>query len=343
MRFSRLAVFSLLFFFGTLSPAYASLGTFHLPSLGAGEFVRTVPCFNSPFSESYKGRVEVGLQARWLNTWAHHTKMDGPKDPDNFGWNTPEKLKHGSFLMDVESLALTPSILVRLTPRLAVDVSLPVAVQGGGIMDGFIEGFHSLVGVGQHDRDHWHRGRSGVQYVDKNDNVVDLSDDVERVITGDAQIAVSVLALENPMITLRGIAKLPTSRMYDDQENSGTDFTGQALWAWQWGRFVGIHGVGATFYTREGEDDLDLERIRYSSINSFEYMASDTFSWLVVLNSASKAANYPELDKPVVELTMGIKRIWGPGIFEFGLIENLFFFDNSPDFGVHMGYTLKFL
>ena len=30
------------------------------------------------------------------------------------------------------------------------------------------------------------------------------------------------------------------------------------------------------------------------------------------------------------------------GILEFGMVENLFFFDNSPDFGVHAAYTMSF-
>jgi hypothetical protein len=27
-------------------------------------------------------------------------------------------------------------------------------------------------------------------------------------------------------------------------------------------------------------------------------------------------------------------------VLEFGLIENLFFYENSPDFGVHIGITM---
>jgi hypothetical protein len=61
------------------------------------------------------------------------------------------------------------------------------------------------------------------------------------------------------------------------------------------------------------------------------------------VNTASRVADYPELDEPVVEFSMGFKTILGPGVLEFGLIENLFFVDNSPDCGVQLGYTLKLM
>lgn len=342
-RFLVSFVVPVLLFFLALTPEFASagLGPFRLPALGPGEFIRMVPSFASPFSDSYQGRVELGMDVRWLNTWVHHVEPETASDW-GFGQDTSD-LEYGSFLFDAETLAFTPSILYRAGDRLAFGLQFPVAIQGGGIMDGFIEGFHSMVGVGQHNRDDWNRDQSHYIFVDRNDVVHDKSDKLERVITGDVQVSASMLVSQWPMLTARAIVKLPTSRMYDDQENSGTDLTLQGLWSWQWGRVAGYHGVGSTFYTRTGDDDLDLERFRFSTLNSFEIMASEEFSWLLGVNTASKVADYPELDKPVVELSMGFKTILGPGVLEFGIIENLFFFDNSPDCGVQLGYTLKLM
>lgn len=320
--------------------AFAGLGPFRLPALGAGEFIRTVPVFASPFAESVQGRVEVGLDVRWLNTWVHHVESDHPVDWDNI--KEASDLKYGSFLLDVETLAMTPSLLYRAGDRLAFGLQVPVAIQGGGILDGFIEGFHSMVGVGQHNRDDWPRDSAHYIFVDRDDVVHDKSDEIKRVITGDVQVSASMLVSRWPMLTARAIVKLPTSRIYDDQENSGTDVTLQGVWSWQKGAFAGHHGVGGTVYSRSGDANLDLERFRFSSLNSFEYMPSETFSWVVGVNTASRVADYPELDRPVVELTMGFKKVMGPGVLEFGIIENLFFFDNSPDAGLQLGYTLKF-
>lgn len=327
-----------LFLFQGPGAVWAGLGPFRIPALGAGEFIRTVPAFASPFSYSVTGRLELGMDVRWLNTWTYHVESETPFDWANL--QDTSDLEYGSFLFDTETLSFTPSIIYRASDRLALGLQFPVAIQGGGIMDGFIEGFHSMAGVGQHNRDQWDRDSTHYIFVDRENVIHDQSEGIKRNITGDVQLSASVLVVENPMLTARAIVKLPTSRIYDNLGDSGTDVTLQGIWSWQWGAVAGYHGVGGTFYTRSGNDDLDLARCRFSSLTSLEYMASETFSWLFALNTASKVADYPELDNPVVELVMGFKSVVGPGVLEFGLIENLFFFDNSPDFGAQLGYTL---
>ena len=43
------------------------------------------------------------------------------------------------------------------------------------------------------------------------------------------------------------------------------------------------------------------------------------------------------------ELTIGWKwEVVDKGILEVGLIENILSFDNSPDFGIHVGFTRRF-
>lgn len=78
-------------------------------------------------------------------------------------------------------------------------------------------------------------------------------------------------------------------------------------------------------------------------MNTFEYLFSNEMSFIVQIAAASATADYPEFDSPVVETTLGFKRKLPYGVLEFGLIENLFFFDNSPDFGFHVGYSVGFL
>ena len=339
----RSALFCLLSCFVLLIPraASAGLGPFRIPALGVGEFIRTVPAFASPFSDAYKGRIEVGLDVRWLNTWARHTEGDTA-----FDWEKTDdtsNLEYGSFIYDVETVAFVPSFLYRANDRLTFGLQFPVVFQGGGTLDSVIEGFHSMMGISQHNRDQWDRDSTHYHFVDRDNVVHDKSENIKSRLTGDVQFSASMLVSQAPMLTVRTILKLPTSRIYDDLENSGTDMTLQGIWSWQCGAVAGYHGVGGTVYTRSGDKDLDLEVFRFSTMNTLEYMTSDTFSWLLSLNTASRVADYPELDEPVVELTMGIKAILGPGVLEFGVVENLFFFDNSPDIGLQAGYTLKFL
>ena len=46
---------------------------------------------------------------------------------------------------------------------------------------------------------------------------------------------------------------------------------------------------------------------------------------------------------PTVEVTLGAKWEFLAGtVAELGLIENVLFFDNSPDFGIHFGVSRRF-
>ena len=125
----------------------------------------------------------------------------------------------------------------------------------------------------------------------------------------------------------------------DGWEQNGIDTTLQVSLAWHRGRFCGYHGGGATFYGSDGIDELNLRKRRYTMLHAVEYMTSPSFSWVLHLVAASPAADYPELKNPVVELTFGFKKRFRKGVLECGLIENLFFYDNSPDIGVHLAYT----
>ena len=68
-------------------------------------------------------------------------------------------------------------------------------------------------------------------------------------------------------------------------------------------------------------------------------------SWLVqILGCEGVAARgFDPFSEASYEITIGWKReIVTRGVLEIGLVENVVTFDNSPDFGVHVGYTRRF-
>jgi hypothetical protein len=227
-----------------------------------------------------------------------------------------------------------------MSERFSLNATIPVVHQFGGVLDGFIEGFHDTFDIGQHDRDKWERNGTSLLYVSRDGKINDYSDQVPGTFLGNIVVGGSYrIRSAPPALGLHLLCKLPTSNMEDGWEQNGIDTTIQMSLAWHHGSFFGYHGAGITFYGSSGIDELELERHRYSMLNTFEYMLSPTFSLLAHLVAASPAADYPELDNPVVELTLGFKKRMGRGMLEFGLIENLFFYDNSPDIGVHVAYT----
>ena len=99
--------------------------------------------------------------------------------------------------------------------------------------------------------------------------------------------------------------------------------------------------VGITFYGSNGLDELKLSSERMSMLSALEYSCSKTFSIIAQFVAASASADYPELDEHVIEVVLGFKKKMGPGTIEFGLIENILYYDNSPDGGFHIGYTFS--
>ncbi len=317
----------------------AGMGPFHLPAVGFGEMFRETPMFIAP-DDHKEGRVQFNLAARWFNVWTFHVEADRPydweEDPETFPF------EHGSFLLDMETVSLNPRISVKLTEKVRLEATVPVIYHTGGILDGFIEGFHDTFGIDQHNRDKWERNGTSLMYVSPEGDIIDSSDDVPGTFLGNIVVGGSYRIMDvTPAMGVRVLCKLPTSTMDDGWKQNGLDVSLQTTLAWSRNRLVGYHGVGATFYGSKGIDELKLERQRYSMMNALEYAWSDNFSLLAHLVVASPTADYPELDNPIIELTLGFKKRIGKGIFELGVIENLFFFDNSPDIGIHAAYTFS--
>ena len=133
---------------------------------------------------------------------------------------------------------------------------------------------------------------------------------------------------------------LPTSDMPATFDDGIHYTTFQATFSWQRGNYIWYHGGGITLYENSESNGLNLKRKRFSMHHTMEYRIAGSLSFLTHLVSASAVADYPQLDKPVVEITLGFKKKLGQGVFEIGIIVNLFFFDNSPDIGFHLGYAI---
>lgn len=315
------------------------MGPFYLPVVGVSEMFRESPMFIAP-NDHKEGRIQINLAARWFNVWTFHVEAERPYDweanPETFLFD------HGSFLLDMETVSLIPRVSVKVSERVRLETTIPFVYQSGGVLDGVIEGFHDTFGIDQHNRDKWERNGTSLIYVSPKGDIIDSSDDVPGAFLGNIVVGGSYRVMDSgPGLGVRVLCKLPTATMDDGWKQNGVDVSLQSTLSWCSKQISGYHGVGVTFYGSKGIDELELKRQRYSMMNAIEYAWSPDFSLLAHMVLASPTADYPELDNPIVELTLGFKKRIGKGIFEFGLIENLFFFDNSPDIGIHAAYTFS--
>ncbi len=112
-------------------------------------------------------------------------------------------------------------------------------------------------------------------------------------------------------------------------------------------RFGPIYVYGTLGYSWFGEDDfrgLELKDTQGTFLAAAEWRFLPRQSFLVqLLITEGLIENLDSFSDTSNELTLGWKWQMVPtGVLELGIIENLVAFDNSPDFGVHIGYSQRF-
>jgi hypothetical protein len=89
---------------------------------------------------------------------------------------------------------------------------------------------------------------------------------------------------------------------------------------------------------------VKFEDYQLTGLFSLSWHYTPNFAILAqYLLSGPAVKNIDGLDKPSHEVNLGFK--WNTrrfGVIEFGLIENIIAHDNSPDFGLHAGWSYEF-
>jgi hypothetical protein len=319
--------------------AASGMGPFNVPPMSLGEMFRETPHFVVP-NDHKGGRIQLSSSLRWLNVWAYRMVSDPP-----YEWKNPPEdfpLEHGNFLVDMESFSLTHRISYIISDLICAEVSIPLVCQTGGFGDGFAEGIHKTLDIGHNNRNKWPRNEIHGYFFTQDGQLEDYSKDMDDIFLGNITIGGTYLVKQSlPNFGIRALFKLPTSTVDDTFDQNSIDLSFQASSTWNKNKFFGHHGFGITLYGASGLKAINLKKERFSIFSALEYSWSTTFSFVMQMVAASAVADYPELDKPTIEVILGFKKQLGSGILEFGFIENILYFDNSPDGGIHVGYTFS--
>ena len=313
------------------------LGPIEIAPLGPSLVFRDTPAFLFSPPQAVGG-MRFNAAVNWLNYWLFNIESEVPyasgQDPDTFPF------EYGTFLIDMEVLSLTPRVEWQASRRLRMDASLQVFAIGGGALDAFIEGFHDAFSIDNHRRDEWERDRVSLLYIQRDGTRVALDEgDLEGGHWGNAAVGATVSLWEGRTASsVRAVVKAPTASLEYFGSN-GWDGTLQWNWAWCSGRVCGYHGVGFTRHGSGGDGEVELKTRRLSLMSALETRISPRTSALLQLMWADPYADYPEIDEPVFEMTLGLKKRLRNSVLEIGFIENLLFYDNSPDIGFHIALT----
>lgn len=283
--------------------------------------------------------VEVGARGVWANSYGFEA---------------------GRFVIDAEVRQLTSYVRVGLWDRFEMSIYLPYEWRGGGVMDGFIEGFHDTFGLPDMDRDDRPRDRFLVAGIEQDGSVFaldhkgygfsDLILEQRTLITaGDDR---------TPAISTTTRLRLPTGRQkFDLSDGVDVSYTVDASKRLGDSPVILYSTVGATYYAHTHVDDLELLRWRFFFSLGVEWEILPTLSF--VLHTWVESHRERELfdDPPrggggdadltfgnyVTYVSVGFKAEPVPGLLiDVGMLENIVDPETTSDFGLLANVAYRF-
>jgi hypothetical protein len=301
------------------------LGPLRLSSQSPGQSLRLGLVPHTP-TELVTGEWKFYAGATWVNVWA----------------------KERTHELDFEMVTSEALLAYGVSNEWAFEAGVTNRVTFGGRMDSFIEGFHDLFGLDQQGRDQAPRNDTYVR--------IDPNSHQPGLVLDDADLQ------GNRLLSLRGAVLYTLSHGHDVWPAASIACTLQAPLGERRGYDGGWIDVsldlslakaygsvviyGSVAWTRFGADqlyDIELHRSNWAGFGALEWRVTRDWSLLLqYLVSQGVAPDLYSLSKPSHELTLGTQvRVGHHTIMQLGLIENVFIFDNSPDFGIHLALEMR--
>jgi hypothetical protein len=310
------------------TPEYndVGLGPLRIASQSPGQSLRLGLVPRAP-SNLPSGSWDVYVGSTWVNFWADKSE----------------------YQLDYEALTSELSVTYGVDSDWQVEGGLVVRTTFGGGMDGFIQGFHRSVGMGQGGRDEVEHGLTSI-HIDASGSQPSLDlgkNDLQGATDAHVRATVQRTVVHDgawhPSLALAFTAQLPIGS-HDQYHGGDLDLGIDLIAAKRFGRCYGYATITFIRFGTDGVYGIELNRTNWSALAACEYRVTPTWSLIAqYLVSQGVAPDYHVFSEASHEITGGTKLAISDGISaEFGLIENLFVFDNSPDFGVHLAVRARF-
>ena len=274
-----------------------------------------------------KGQYEFRGSATWVNVWA--------TGPDYF--------------LDFEMLQEVVALSYGVSDTFQIEGEFQNRSRFGGAMDAFVQSFHDIFGVGQNGRDEVPRGQFAFDLMPPGGQpAVSLDGGDRGTFTRSIQISlqhnVSCGTASLPAFSYSVTARLETADAGDLSGGGDLDLGASVALSRRLGRF---YLYGTLGYAKFGQDrfrGIKMEGTQYTGLFAVEWRMMPRHALLIqYLRTEGLINNFGPFDDESHELTLGWKwEVVQRGVLEVGLIENLVSFDNSPDFGIHVGFSRRF-
>jgi hypothetical protein len=301
------------------------LGPLRLSSQSPGQSLRLGLIPHTP-ADLATGEMKAYIGSSWVNVWANHRQ----------------------YALDYESLTSEALLAYGINSSWAFEVGALSRVTFGGHLDGVIQRFHEVFGIDQDGRDTVPQNQTSIR-IDPNGTQPGLLLGAEELDGNRTTFLRGALlwTLSHgedgwPATALAATLQAPIG---DQRGYSGGlfDVSLDLSLAKPLGDWVGYATVTCTRFAADQIYGIHLHRTNWAGFAAIEYRV--TSDWSLVLQYLLSQGVAPDLyvfSEPSHEVTLGTQvRVGRHTTLQLGLIENVFIFDNSPDFGVHLALEMR--
>jgi len=274
------------------------------------------------------------IHSTWTNMWANEKE----------------------YLLDYEMLDTLLVVSYGFDTRLGITLAFNNRDYFGGEMDGFIQSFHDLFGLSQDGRDDAPKDRKIVRLFDPQTGQTTAELSAHDLCNNSIDLLVNYNISHGsqtwPSLNAYGVVSysLDAADLFkdDNQADFGFGMGSAKQWSKRWYTYVAVgFSIFDDWQMRDSNASvkrIDFEDLQFTGMFSLSWLYTPTFAIIAqYLYDGPAIDNIDKLDEPSHEIHLGFK--WNArnyGMIEFALIENIITLDNSPDFGLHLGWSYFF-
>jgi hypothetical protein len=248
-----------------------------------------------------------------------------------------------AYLVDLELALFDIAFNYKVSERVSTYAVLTGAAYNGGILDGFIEGFHHIFGTGSKARPSLDRNQINV-LLDLKGQQVTLLDAPSSSGVLDPVFGLRYRVSRDPgfgNLVLETAVKVPLGRsglFSTNRADVGVQLTAQAFTR----RNAWYAAGSAVYFSGSSEPFRSNPMIVPTAIIGYEYRWSEHTN-LILQAYASRSVftadqtDLSELRSNKFQLSFGVRHRLQNGFWSFAITENLRNFNNTPDVGFQFG------
>ena len=274
-----------------------------------------------------EGTWSIETSLLWSNSFSWTQDVPGEEPADR------------AFLLDGETLTLATTIRRGLGPHFDLGLRLPLRHRGGGVLDGFIDAWHRLLGLEDAQRPSFDRNAFRVEGRTVAGDPFSWTEATGTGL-GDVELNARWCSLgqggHGLSVALIGRLSLPTATGPYDESGLGTG--GQVVVAAPLGQTTDLYlGAGLTVQDPGPVRAIEYERTRGHGFAAFEWRPWSRVSLIAETNAATRLvtniASYPGVHWVVnlegrVDLARDVR-------LDLGLTENLIDQQSTTDLGLY--------